>query len=280
MSILDRIIEWANKEKTIRTIILEGSHAAGIADRFSDYDLVLFCTSFDPYIKDEKWLSCIGNVWVCVHEKLERGNKMFPTRLVIFEGGAKVDFSFYTMDVLHGLVSAKSLPDAYNRGYSTLIDKDSLAASMAKPTSTESPAVPPSEAEFLRVVNEFWFEVYHVAKYLKREDLWSVKGRSHSIYDNFLLKMIEWHEEAIRNLASRMPPLGKRMQSWVSAETWCDLQRIFAHFDRHDSCLCLKHTAELFRRLAVDVSKRLGFAYPQDVDRNISNFVTTILSSD
>ncbi|MDE3046301.1 MAG: aminoglycoside 6-adenylyltransferase, partial [Verrucomicrobiota bacterium] len=134
-----------------------------------------------------------------------------------------------------------------------------MTALMPKATHKESAGKKPSEQEFQRVINEFWFEVHHVAKYLKREDLWSVKFRSGSIYDNFLLKMIEWNEQAKRNWESQLPPLGKRMRSWVDADTWKALHQIFAHFDSSDSRRGLLHLIELFRKIATDTAKRLGY---------------------
>lgn len=275
--IINRIVDWAQKEKDVRAVILMGSRAAGMEDPYSDFDLAIFCSSYDSYSGDEGWLSNIGNVWVCVHEKVNQGNHTFPTRLVIFEGGEKVDFGFYPMNILHDLVHAKDLPDEYNRGYTVLVDKRSLTALMPKATHKESAANQPSEPEFQRIINEFWFEVHHVAKYLKRDDLWSVKFRSGSIYDNFLLKMIEWNEQAKLNWKTQLPPLGKRMRSWVDPDTWKSLHQVFAHFDRSDSRRGLLHLIELFRKIATDTANRLGYSYPYDLDKNITNHIKAVL---
>jgi len=270
---LDRIIKWGEQEEAVKALILQGSRAAGIADEYSDYDLAVFCSTYEPYIQEESWLSNIKDVWVCVHEKVVQNDKVFPTRLVIFEGGIKADFTFYTMDVLEALGHKKSLPDEYNRGYLVLLDKESLAASLPKASGKERPANKPSEQEFLRVIKEFWFEVHHVAKYLKREDLWSAKFRSGSINDHFLLKMIQWHEEARLQWQSRMPPLGKRMHSWVDEDTWKALHQIFAHFDSKDSWQALMHTMELFRNIAIATSNKLGYNYPHDLDKHITHII-------
>jgi aminoglycoside 6-adenylyltransferase len=271
--LLDRILQWAQTEESIRAIILQGSHAAGLADSYSDYDLAIFCLTYAPYTKDEKWLSNIGQVWICVHEKIEQGHAIFPTRLVIFEDGIKVDFIFYTIDLLHHLAHTKLLPAEYDRGFSVLLDKESHTTLMPKASHKEKPSEKPSKQEFNEIVKEFWFEVYHVAIYLKRDDLWSVKFRSRSICDHFLLKMIEWNEEAKCGWESTAPPLGKRIRSWVSEDTWNALHHVFAHFDSADSWLGLKATIELFRRLAIDTSSRLGYSYPDEIDKNISNFI-------
>ena len=70
--LIDRVVNWAKKEDNVRALILQGSQATSNHDKFSDYDLDLFCTTFDPYITSDIWLSEIGNVWVCVAEKAQR----------------------------------------------------------------------------------------------------------------------------------------------------------------------------------------------------------------
>ncbi len=272
-NISEGIMQWAQADENVKVLILLGSHAAGQADEYSDYDLAVFCSSDEPYIKNDSWISKFGKIWVCVHEKLQEGDHMYSTRLVIFEGGLKVDFAFFPMLVLQDMMKANSLPDEYNRGFSVLLDKGSWTASMPKATKKESPGTKPSEQEFLRIVNEFWFEVHHVAKYLKRKDLWSAKFRSGGIYDNFLLKMIEWNEEAKRDWKTQMPPLGKRMRTWVDAHTWKALYDVFGHFEEEDSWKALVNTIGLFRELAKDTAHRLGYMYPQDVDEAINGYV-------
>lgn len=131
----------------------------------------------------------------------------------------------------------------------------------------------PSEHEFLTAVKEFWFEAYHVAVYLKRGDLWSAKVRSSGIHDHFLLKMIEWNELSKLNWNTAIRPMGKWMQSWVSQDTWNALHQIFAHFNEQDSWSFLLNTIALFRKLSIETAKKLGFSYPQDIDKNFSDFI-------
>lgn len=270
---LNHIVEWARGQSSIKALILLGSLAAGKGDEFSDYDLEFFSDTFDT--QDEKWLSALGDVWVCVHEKVERAGHMFPTRLVIFDKGVKADFAFYTLDMLRDLTT-KPLPNDYTRGYTVLVDKDSLTTGIPQPTRQEKPAEKPAQKAFEQVVNEFWFEVHYMAKYLKRRDLWSVKFRSQIIHD-FLLKMIVWNVEAKGNWSAQVPPYGKRMKSWVDSETWHDLHSVFAHFDAEDSQTALISTIKLFRKLAVDTATKLEYPYPHALDRNMSNFVGKVL---
>jgi aminoglycoside 6-adenylyltransferase len=138
-----------------------------------------------------------------------------------------------------------------------LLDKETLTASMPKATHKECPGKKPPEQEFQRIINEFWFEAYHVAIYLRREDLWSVKFRSAAMH-GFLLTVIEWESQARNGWNQKTPPIGKWMVSWVDADTWKALQGVFAHFEVKDSWGALSHTLTLFRRLSADLSRQPG----------------------
>ena len=102
---LEKIVEWGRKEEAIKALILLGSRASHHpVDHYSDYDISVFCDNSTPYTETEGWLSQFGPVWVCVKEKIVREGKTFPTRLVIFEGGVKVDFSFFPTQILNEIV--------------------------------------------------------------------------------------------------------------------------------------------------------------------------------
>jgi aminoglycoside 6-adenylyltransferase len=272
VDIIQKIVRWADSEGAIKVLILQGSRATKTpADELADYDVSVFCSTSAPYTETEEWLTRIGPVWVCVKEKVSLGGQVFPTRLVIFEGGVKVDFSFFSLDGLDRMVKGH-LPDEYNRGYQILLDKDNLTQSFPKPNYKEPRAQKPSKREFLETIEEFWFEAYHVGIYLKREDLWSVKFRSAAMHV-FLLRMIEWGAQADNGWQQTVPPIGKRMASWVQPSVWQELQGGFAHFDAADSWDALFHILVLFRRLSVDLSHQLGFDYPEATDKNISGFI-------
>lgn len=272
---LQKIIQWAEQEEAVKTLILLGSRAGKQpVDDLSDYDIAVFCDTFESYIKTETWLSAFGNVWVCVKEKIFYKSKVFPSRLVIFEGGIKVDFSFLTIDILDEIARSNPLPDEYNTGYKVLLDKENATVDMIQP-QFEIKATKPSEQEFLDVIKEFWFEAYHIAVYLKRGDLWSVKFRSWAAH-TFLLRMIEWHAQAENNWSYSTPSLGKRMPSWITKGLWKDLHGVFAHFKAEDSWKALFATMELYRKLTGETAQALGFCNPEELSGNIIKFISNL----
>lgn len=256
--ILSKICSWAQGESAIRAAILIGSRAIERGgDELSDYDISLFTNPQELDIQDDSWLSFIGKHWVCVHEKLPWKDKIIPTRLVIFEGGVKVDFAFYPLETLVELSQSNILPDDYDAGYQVLLDKDSLTKEIPQPSLKAFQCKKPSRIEFERVILEFWFEAYHVAKYLKRGDLWIAKFRDWGMKDPFLLTMICWNRAAKHAWEFKTHSQGKAMQSWVSEVIWKELHGCFSHFDAEDAWKSLEKMTSLFRRLALETASNL-----------------------
>jgi aminoglycoside 6-adenylyltransferase len=274
--LIRKIIEWSSTQESIRVLILEGSraHNTGI-DLLSDYDINVFAKNPAPYLCDNKWLETLDRVWVCVPAEITAKGRTFSSRLVIFRNGVKVDFIFYTLDILREFAEAETLPEQYDIGYRILLDKDNITKDMLPPSFQAFLGHKPTEEEFVACVNGFWFEAYHVAKYIKRNDLWLVKFRDWSTKLH-LIKMIRWNEGAIHRWTIVTHPLGKDMKSWVSSDTWDALHKTFAHFDVEDSWSALHSMLKLFRRLGTETAKLLGFPYNHNLDRNITNWIEAI----
>jgi aminoglycoside 6-adenylyltransferase len=145
-----------------------------------------------------------------------------------------------------------------------------LAAQLPNP-SPAAAVVAPSAREFTALVEEFWFEAYHVAKYLARDELWLAKARDWTTKE-LLLRLVEWHAGARRGPMCETYS-GKQLQKWVAPDVWPELHTVFAPFARRDSWAALLATMSLFRRLAQETAARAGFTYPADVDRHITGFI-------
>lgn len=271
--VLSRLVAWASEDANVRRLVLVGSRARGEApDELADIDVQVYASSSERYTLDDAWLSGIGRTWLCIRDEYADGGILVPTRLVIFDRGVKVDFAFYPADVLS---------DGIRAGFAhrILLDKEG-APGMPRPESLP-PARrrEPTEAEFSRAVDEFWFEAYHVAKYLSRNELWQVKSRDWAT-KQLLLKFIEWHARPAQGGDHDIYDEGKGMRSWVGDRTWEALRGTFAGFDREEGWSALLATMDLFRRLAMDTAARLGFVYPVEVDRNVSEFIIGLRRGD
>ncbi|MEX1012707.1 MAG: aminoglycoside 6-adenylyltransferase [Waddliaceae bacterium] len=272
--IISNICEWVESKEDVRAAILIGSRASNeLSDELADYDISLFTRGNHEEIANDTWLSYIANHWVCVHETIQWKDEVIPTRLVIFDNGIKVDFAFYRTVTLLELSQMKSLPDEYNCGYKVLIDKDKVTDQMATPSMEAFQLSQPSQDEFEAVIKEFWFEAYHVAKYLKRGDLWVAKLRDRGMKDPFLLTMIRWNESAKHGWNYATHAQGKKMESWVSKATWRELHHCFSSFEAEDSWEALDKMIGLFRDLAKETGDLLNYPYKNELDKQISECI-------
>lgn len=269
--ILANIIQWATEQEPIRALVLVGSRARGEpTDELADFDVSIFARTCEPYVHDDRWLSRIGAIWVYVPDQYGVGSQVVPTRLVIYEGGIKVDFAFHTTAMFDKV--------GWNSVYKVLLDKDGLTANIAELAHDVQRDLP-AEKEFATLVNEFWFEACHVAKYLKREELWLAKSRDWATKE-FLLTMIEWHQRGRHGRDYDTHYMGKHLRSWVDPDIWEALHQVFAHWDSRDSWHSLQATTALFRRLAEETAQVLGFGYPTDMDQHIGRFIEQLQPPD
>lgn len=263
--LLDRLIRWAAARDDIRRLLLVGSRARDARpDDLADIDVQVYTDTAAVYTQDNRWLSDLGEVWVCVRDEYIDGDVHVPTRLVIFSPGVKVDFAFYPAAVISGGIR-DGLPSR------TLFDKDPSAARATK-SAAPGPGAP-TEAEFRRVVEEFWFEAYHVAKYLARGELWLAKSRDWAT-KQFLLTMIAWHGQFVRRQAPGADDEGRR--ATFDRDTWHALRDVFAGFAAGQSWSAASATQQLFRRLASETAAALGFEYPRDVDSHLFALIESL----
>lgn len=274
---LSKVVDWANDRSDIVSLIMTGSRARpdGVVDAYSDYDLEIFTTDPERYTASSEWMTEMGDVWVFLATESRRG---CPTRLVIFEGGKKVDFSIIPDSTLEDAVAAQESSELYQQGYRVLIDKNGLGSRLPPPSYSPPARRPPTEEEFRATVEEFWFEAWHIPKYLQRNDLWVVKFRDWTM-KQLLFRMLEWHAIAANEHDLDLAQIGTRMKDWTRPDVWKCLHEAFGRFDSADSRRALIATVSLFRDVAVETAARLGYTYPRHVDDAISGYISGLVDS-
>ncbi len=274
----ERFVAWAEDRADIRAAIVVGSRARvdHPVDEWSDLDMLIFATNPEYYLLRTDWLENIGNIWITIIGRTEGGD---PERLVLFEGGFQVDFVILSNDILPRLVHAESVPDVIRRGTRVLLDKDGLVAQMI-PSSLEPPSLhPPTQDEFIQVINSFWFIAVCTAKQLRRGELWMIKLLHDAKMKGLLLRMMEWHARAINGWNYDTWHMGRFLREWADPRALEDLRGTFAHFDEDDSWSALLATMDLFRWLAIETSEKLSYQYPALSDERATGLVRKFFSS-
>ena len=266
-----KFISWAQTREDIKAAFVVGSRARNDhpADEWSDMDIIIYTSETERYISDKEWLKNFGNVWTAIISRTSGGEQEC---LTLFEDGRQVDFVFQTADDLAWIVAKRKIPDNFYRGVKVLIDKDNIADQIM-PKGFQAPQrTELTEKMFLESVNMFWFLALYLAKQIIRNDLWMVKVRDANMKE-LLLQMIEWHEENVNGMQYDTWHAGRFICEWASQETLEELGRAFGHFDKSDSWQALNVTISLYERLSYDIAQRAGYAYPYDLEANISGWI-------
>lgn len=268
--LLDSIQRWATARDDVRVLVQTGSlvRPDGLADEFSDLDIEVVARDPALLIENDVWIHEIGIPITILHLDAEDGQE-WSTRLVIFEGGIKVDFTLAGLRRLEGMSGTHGLDPLYDRGYRVLLDKDDLTKGLPAPSFAFPIRSFPSEAHFRKRVEEFWFEAFHVPRYLARNELLLVKQRDWTMKE-LLLEMMEWHALAESGETVDVWHIGKGIRTWTDSATWTELQETFGHFDAKDARRAHARTTRLYSRLAREVAGMKAWTYPYKVEELIS----------
>ncbi len=264
--ILTRIIKWGEENRPIQTMILEGSRAIlQNPDPAADFDLGIFTNKPVSLHSENEWYRNFYQVWVAVHESFLFENETIQTRLVIYADGIKVDFAIYPAHLFEQFMLKKPWAEV-------LLDKKDQWNTESAGTFQGIQPEKPERADFDRLVQEFWFEAYHVVKYLSRNELWQMKFRDWSTKE-LLLTMIEWYSQSLTGWQANTWFRGKNIEKWAPVWINEELHSCFARYDARDSLKAFKSTLNLFKNLSGKTAVALGFSSEHFVPMELKNYI-------
>jgi len=273
--ILAGAMRWAKDEANVRALILESSRAAPDAplDALSDYDLLLVVSDVGRFRDDDSWLRWCGVPLVRFSEEWAREGFEGVTRLVLYEDGTKVDHQVWPVEMLRAAAQRPKLPDILDVGFRVLVDKDGLTNDLKPPSYTAHIPAPPTEAEFLALVEEFWWETTYVAKNLRRGELFPWKYSLESVIKfDLLRRMLEWHMEIDHSWRARPGAAGRHLKELLQPNLWAEVESTFTGSDIDENWDALFRTGTVFRKLATEVAGSLGYSYPEDLGRGVVDY--------
>lgn len=277
VELLNRFVLWAEGQTDIRAVIVIGSRARTDqpADVWSDVDLIISAYNPQPYLEYSEWLKSIGNVWVThIEPTLAQG---VSERRVLFEGGFDFDLVFIPDNQINRLLQNAEIAQIIRRGIRILVDKDRIMSRITLPIGLQSPYVPPTEAQFSNLVNDFWYHAAWTAKKLRRGELYSALMSSDTYMKNLLMQMLEWHTHAVSPDNPDTWYGGRYVEQWADPRLLAQMRDAFAHYEQGDIQRGLLTTMDLFRRAATETATQLTYPYPFQADANITHWVEGIL---
>jgi aminoglycoside 6-adenylyltransferase len=243
-------------------------------------DVVLVVEDVGPFFEDRSWLEDFGKVlvvyWDPIHPDPDHGIEQ-TGNVVQYADGLKIDFSLWPVALLRRIARATVLPDELDVGYTVLLDKDQLTGGMRPPTYEAYVPDRPDEETYLTVVNNFLSDAPYVAKYLWRDELLPAKWcLEYDMKHLHLRPMLEWRMEIDRGWSEPAGNLGKGLKRRLSPEIWAEVESTYAGAGIEDNWEALFRTMALFRLVATEVAEDLGYSYPIDLDRRVTEYVRAI----
>lgn len=253
-----RILEHAKKDEEIKAIVAIGSYTREDvkADEFSDLDLCVVTSDVEKWYSGE-YPRLFGKVSVSFVEPTLGGGKEIRC---IYDGDKDVDMIISTPEHFESLVKEGVAECVMNRGYDVLYDSMGCAELLEKHVKPDRSNPIIDEAEFVNIVNDFYFHNIWASKKLKRGELWSAKMCVDSYLKNHLLKMLELYR--YKSASVDVWHSGRFLEKWAGDEILEELKMCFARYDEEDVRNALVSTNQLFARITEELAAMEGFEYP------------------
>ncbi|MFN8489735.1 MAG: aminoglycoside 6-adenylyltransferase [Caldilineaceae bacterium] len=285
-AVIPRLIEWAEQQTAVRTMLLTSTRTSPYAtvDALSDYDVVLVVLDIHPFFDDKRWLADFGEVlvtyWDPIYLDPDYGLEKVGS-VIQYADGLKIDFTLWPVELMRRIAQAPTLPPDLDVGYTILLDKDNLTTGIQAPTYTVYIPKPPTEAIYLKVVEDFFSDVPYVAKCLWRDELLPVKWcLDYDMKHLFLRPMLEWRMELDHNWSAATGNLGKGLKKQLPPPLWSALERTYVGADLEANWEALFATLALFRQVALEVAQALGYTYPLAMDQKVTLYAQKIRGMD
>jgi len=257
------VTEWARENDNVRAVILTSSRANPDAsvDELSDYDIDLIIRDREPFSDPDEWMPIFGQTMVR-HPKWT---------MVYYLDGARIDWSLSTLEEFENWKEDTLF------AYEVLLDKDGLTGDLKPPRRTLYDTQPPKESEYIEVIYRFWFMTTYVAKGLYRDELFYAKI---DLHQSSLSKVLCWYVGMKTDWKTNPGTMGRWLKKHLDPDVWSEVELTFAGADLEDNWRAMFKMAELFGKLASGVGTHLGFTYPIEVDRNVTEYLSRIRDMD
>lgn len=269
-----RFADWSSIQPVIAAVIVVGSRARSDhpADEWSDLDLVVFASDTALYLHDSAWLSMFGRLTAAISNSFGQSDREW---IALYEDGSKLDVAFLSIDpatapTLQAMLDVFPYPNVLMRGVRVLHDKTGTPAELHLPEIT-TPGFP-TWAEFTALMNRMWLDAIKAAKFIRRHDLWRAKQLCDCELKQHMLTMLEWQAAAQKDRRDIWYD-GRFLSEWAEPQAVAELPATFAAYEAADLQRALFATLALFRRLAHDVARQLGYSYPDQVDRYVHDHI-------
>ncbi|MBE6837400.1 MAG: streptomycin adenylyltransferase [Ruminococcus sp.] len=258
-SIKSNILAFAENNESVEAVIAIGSSTRSEmkADEFSDLDLLIATDDAESWLYGDIPHK-FGEVKISFVEPTLGGGK---ERRILYKNALDVDMIVFTPSQLTEVVQTGVAGWVCNRGYTVMHDSMGISELLAEYVKPEIGYNPPSEAEFINIVNDFSFHTIWAYKKLIRGEMWSAKMCIDAYLKNYLLKIIEMYCNKKYNVDVWHD--GRFLDKWADERIKASLRKCFSRYNKSDIKTALLETKALFDDLAKSSADLMGYQFPK-----------------
>jgi len=273
MSILDKLLDLANKKNSIRAVVMNGSRVNPniTPDEYQDYDIVFYVNNYQEFIKNLAFIDALGDVLVKQtsldqRDGLETINESF-TYMTQYKDGSRIDLTI--RDMKYVLKDFKS--DSLSM---VLLDKEALGLDN-NPNESSYYVKKITKEDFAFTVNEFYWVCPYVAKGLARNQLFYAMKHM-NIIRHELENLIDWFIGKTYDFKISVGKCKSRYQELLSEEMYEIYKSTYPKLETKEIIKALKVSINLFDQLASALSMEYNFEYFTNQKQEMLDFLSKV----
>lgn len=274
---LELIINIAKADERIRAVLMAGSRAIANCrkDIFQDYDIGYVVNDVTPFYNNTDFIKQFGELLMLQMPELMRnpdGGGHF-TYLMQFTDGNRIDLTINTM--ANALKDLEMNPEIINNPGIVLLDKDGVIPQFRTDDKVYHVKLP-TENDYISCCNNFWWVSMYVAKGIWRDELPYAMSMYNDIVRKELHWIIDWYIGMKNDFSVSTGKCGKYYKDYLSEKHYTLYKATYSNADYNSIWNSLFAMCNLFRDLAVEIAKNLGFNYLHDDDKRVTAYLKHI----
>ena len=273
--LINKIISVSLLDSRIEAVVLTGSRGRDQhVDSYSDIDIELIGHGTSEIFNQKSWINQFGGPMVALHLlNLEEDAPDWPTCLVIFEEGRKVDFTFAEPERLSKM-KQQGLDTTFSRGFTVLLDKTGITEGLPESANQQVFAPPQlTISQFADVVSDFWHEAHQATIALTRDELWVAWSRSADMKQYFLTLL----ERLVSLQGGHVWYKGRNYHEWMPKPYIEALEVIFNCGTAQSAALSLQCLMRCFKDVTIELASLQRFDNMQIMAEKMQELLIGIL---
>ena len=138
----------------------------------------------------------------------------------------------------------------------------------------------PTEKEFLKNVNDFWWDITYIAKYIWRDQFYFAKRMDYFIKFKLVRQMIDWKIGLENKWDVNTGKFGTKYKKYLDNSTWIKLKDTFSDGNMENNWETLFKMISFYSDISKEIAEKLDFNYPKKRDEKVTELIEKIYKNE